>query len=32
MSLLKCLEDFKPSESNVYSEDEMQRIKYRCIK
>lgn len=26
MSLLKCLEDFKPSESNVYSEDEMQRI------
>ncbi len=26
MGLLKCLDDFKPSESNVYSEEEMRRI------
>jgi phosphatidylglycerophosphatase A len=32
MSLLKCLEDFIPSESNVYSEAEMQRINIAVLK
>ena len=31
MSLLKCLEDFVPSESGVYSEEEMREINIRIL-
>ena len=31
MSLLKCLKDFVPSESNLYSEEEMRDINIRVL-
>ena len=31
MSLLNCLKDFVPSESNLYSEDEMRDINIRVL-